>query len=229
MADLTDLTAAQSVKLIGADTSGTETAPIASSTSTPGRNDLGIAVRPIPYVPQTFVIHADNVAIGNGKSMASIFNAGGSSVIVRVHRIRIFSVQTTAVTGVMADFGLRRITAHSAGTQLTTAGAAAGLIYPHDSTNSLDSSVTARTGATVTESPAFNIDNWLWSSDEFGTGTADAETAEHTSAQLIAAWEAKDGTQPYILRAGEGLHILQSTNSTNGTFDVFFMITQESN
>jgi hypothetical protein len=196
-------------------------------TTNPAPNDSALAVRPLPFTPQTFTIHARNITIGNLKSMISLLNAGGSTVIVRVHKIKIFSVQTAAVTGVMANFGLRKISTHSAGTQLNTTGSASGLIYPSDSTNSLNASVTARTGASVTESIAFNIDNWLWSSDEFGTGTADAETTEHTSAQLVSAWEAKDGTQPYVLRAGEGLHVIQSTNSANGTFDLFMLITQE--
>lgn len=193
----------------------------------PLTNDFALVIRKIPRWPQTFSAHADNVAIGNGKSMLSLFNASGSGVVIRIHEIKIFNVQTTAVTGVIAEFGLRKITAHSAGTQLTTTGAATGMIYPRDSNNSLNASVTARTGATVTESPAFDIENWFWSSDEWGTGTTDVESMDHAFAQSIASFKSSDGTQPYVLREGQGLHIRQATNSTAGTFDLMFVFTQE--
>jgi hypothetical protein len=91
----------------------------------------------------------------------------------------------------------------------------------------LSSSVTARTGATVTESPAFDIVNWFWSSDEWGTGTQDVESLQHGLAQSLAAWEAPANAQGYTLRAQEGLHIVQQTNSTAGTFDFEIIFTQE--
>lgn len=177
--------------------------------------------------PQTFSLHANNVAIGNGKSMVSLFNAGGSSVVLRIVSIKIINVQNTGVTGIVANFGLRKISTHSGGTQLTTTGAAAGLIFPYDSTNSLDGSVTVRTGATVTESIAFSIEDWTWSSDEWGAGPADTESFDHALQQLIAVWVAQANSQPLTLRAGEGFHILQTINSTAGTFDFIITFTQE--
>lgn len=195
--------------------------------SDPLTNDFGLIVRKIPRWPQTFIAHADNVAIGNGKSMLSLLNASGSGVIIRVHEVKIFNVQTTAVTGVVAEFGLRKITAHSVGTQLTTTGAATGLIFPMDSNNSLNASVTLRTGATVTESPAFDIINWFWSSDEWGVGTQDVESLQQSFAQSVPSYKAVDGLQPFVLREGQGLHIRQATNSTAGSFDVMFVFTQE--
>lgn len=193
----------------------------------PLTTDFGLLIRQIPRWPQTFSAHADSVAIGNGKSMISLFNAVGSGVVIRIHEIKIFNVQTTAVAGVIAEFGLRKITTHSAGTQLTTTGASTGMIYPRDSNNSLNASVTARTGATVTESPAFDIENWFWSSDEWGVGAADVESMDHAFAQSISSFKSSDGVQPYVLRPGEGMHIRQSTNSVNGKFDIMFVFTQE--
>lgn len=195
--------------------------------SDPVANDFGLIVRQVPRWPQTFIVHADNVTIGNGKSMLSLFNASGSGVIIRIHRIKIFNVRTTAVTGVVAEFALRKITAHSAGTSLDTTGSASGLVFPLDSTNSLNGSVTARTGATVTESPAFDIINWFWSSDEWGVGTQDVESLQHAFAQSVPAFESKDGTQPFVMRENQGFHIRQTTNSTAGSFDIEFLFTQE--
>lgn len=193
----------------------------------PVAGDFGLVTRHIPRWPQSFLVHADNVTIGNGKSMLSLLNATGSGVVIRLHRIRIFNVRTTAVTGIVAEFGLRKISAHSAGTLLDTTGSASGLVFPMDSTNSLSASVTARTGATVTESPAFDILNWFWSSDEWGVGTQDVESLQHAFAQSIPAFETKDGTQPFVIREGQGLHVRQNTNSTAGSFDIEFLFTQE--
>lgn len=214
------------VTMIGADDE-TNSRRLQGRIGVPLATTYGLVVRPLPFERQTFQVSAQNVAIGNGKSMCSLFNATGSGVVIRVVSIRIYSVQTTAVTGVMANFGLRKISAHSGGIQLTTTGAAAGLIFPFDSTNALNGLVTARTGATVTENPAFNISQWLWSSDEFGTGTADAETFEHSIAQSILAWGAVSNAQPIVLRPKEGVHILQSTNSTAGTFNIVITFTQD--
>ena len=215
----------QSVSL-GADDS-TNIKRIQGRITDPLTTDFGVVIRQIPRWPQTFSAHADNVTIGNGKSMLSLFNAVGSGVVIRIHEIKIFNVQTTAVTGVIAEFGLRKITTHSAGTQLTTTGAATGMIYPRDSNNSLNANVTARTGATVTESPAFDIENWFWSSDEWGAGSADVESMDHAFAQSIASFKSSDGVQPYVLRPGQGMHVRQATNSVNGSFDIMFVFTQE--
>lgn len=212
--------------MIGAH-DGTNIQRLIAKSSQPNTDDIGLIIRPLPYWPQTFSIHAKSVAIGNAKSMLSVLNASGSAVIMRLLALKIFSIQTSAVTGVMAEFGLRKITAHSGGTVLNTTGSASGLIYPYDSNNALNGSITARTGATaVTESPAFDILRWLWSSDEFGPGTADAETQEHTDAQLVYAWEQKTEAQPMVFRAQQGFHIRQNTNSTAGTFDIWALITQ---
>lgn len=185
----------------------------------PERNVYGLAVRPLPFTPATFHAGASAVAIGNGKSMLSLENAAGSPVIVRVHEIKLINVQTAAVAGVVAEFQARRFTSHAAGTLLT--------VYGRDTADAIDGSVTARTGATITaDSGVNNFGRRLWSSDEWGPGAADTESGDHGLQSMGPQWEFKHGEE-VILRAGEGLHIRQNTNSTAGTFDLEIVFTQE--
>lgn len=167
---------------------------------------------------QTFVAYADNVAIAQNKSMISLVNAGGSTVNLRVKAIYIINSRTTAVTGVVADFQLLRITGHSVGTLLTPSA--------YDTADVLNSSITVRTGSTVAGENAAILRRWLWSSDEWGTGTLDVEAQEHSVQNLIAAYTPGLKEKPITLRAGEGLTLKQITNSANGTFDVMVIFTQ---
>lgn len=167
----------------------------------------------------TFHVLAENTAIGNNKSMISLVNAGGSSVVLRIRDIRIVNNQTTAITGVMADFQLRRITGHSSGTSLTP--------LAHDTTDNLNGSVTASTGATVSGETSANLRHWKWSSDEWGVGSSDVESFDHTINSLIPMYGQSPKTKAITLRAGEGITIKQITNSTAGAFDVTVLFTQE--
>lgn len=168
--------------------------------------------------PKTFGVRAASIAIGNGKSMLSLVNASGSTVKVKIREIYIKNVQTTGVTGILGNFELNKIVNHSVGTALTPTA--------HDSTDTLDSSVTARTGGTVTSEGA-TYRRWVWSTDEFGAGPADAETAEHTSQNLIPHFLDTGNWKTITLNANEGIHIKQTINSTVGTFDLEIVFTTE--
>lgn len=207
-------------------TNGTD--DVAVSSSDPSVSTVGLVTRTIPFERQTFGVHADNITIGNGKSMVAIFNGAGSGVVLRITKLYIYNVKTTAVTGVIADFGLRKITARSVGTLLTTTGSASGVVFAYDSNNSLNANVSIATGSTVTESPAFDLKNWLWSSDEWGPGTSDVESMDHAFGQQIAAYEASPNAQALTMRPGEGFSIRQNVNSTAGTFDFYIEFTQAS-
>jgi hypothetical protein len=163
----------------------------------------------------TFVAFAANVAIGSNKSMMSILNGNGSAVRVRIQKVALRNSTTAAITGIAANFEFRRITGHSAGTDITSTG-----VEQHDTTQSLNGSVTVRTGATVSGEATKLLDEWRWSSDEWGPGTLDEEGAEHALQNLIPAWLPIDKTTPITLRANEGVTIKQTVNSTAGNFDV---------
>lgn len=205
--------------LIGGN-DGTNIRPVSVLITNPAANAVGLVVRPIPYRPKTFSILSSNTAIGNNKSMLSIQNATGSGIVIRVISIKIINVQTTAVTGVIATFNLFRFATHSAGTLITSA--------PYDTTRTLNGSVTCRTGATIATEAATPMMRWLWSSDEWGTGTVDVEAQDHSQQSLIAAWSCNPSVSDGItLNPNEGIHIKQTTNSTAGTFDVLIEFIEE--
>lgn len=181
----------------------------------------------IRYGAPTFRIAALGVAVGNGKSMLSVMNAVGSGVKFKLQGLYIYNTQISVVSGVLDEFQLRFMTGHSAGTELTTTPAASGRIRAHDTTDVLNSLVTARTGATLTAEESFALQRLLWSSDELGVTTVNNEAVEHSLGQLIAAFAPQPNTKPITINAGEGLTIRQNINSTVGVFDLVAVFTQE--
>jgi hypothetical protein len=167
----------------------------------------------------TFVVYAQDIAIGNAKSMVSLVNTSGSTVKVKIREIRVINVQNTAVTGVIADFRLLRCVSHSAGTSLTPSS--------HDTTDSLNGSVTARTGATIATEGTAVLRRWQWSTDEWGVGAQDVESQDHGVALNNPLYEPISKTKPITLNANEGITIKQVTNSTVGSFDLVLVFTQE--
>lgn len=176
---------------------------------------------PVTFVnvsSKPFVAVAKGVSIGSGKSMISLVNASGSLVKIKIRQLWIKNVQTAGVTGIVAEFQMNSIVNHSAGTSLTPKA--------YDSSDTLNGSVTARTGATIT-SEGTTWRRWLWSSDEWGPGPQDNETNEHTAHNTIPHYEDKGQWKPITLNANEGIHIKQVTNSTAGTFDLELVFTVE--
>lgn len=168
----------------------------------------------------TFRAIAQDTAIGNNKSMISIVNTSGSTVILKIRKIYLINSQTTAVTGVISDFSLLRFTSHSGGTLITTT--------TNDTNDTLDSSITVRTGATITGEVSTALARVEYSSDEWGVGTLDTEANDHTEQVLIPLYEHSNiYTKPITLRANQGIHLKHTINSTAGSFDIIVEFTQE--
>lgn len=222
-ADGTVASAVPSTAITIGASDGTNLQAAQGRTTNPDPTTFGIVVRTIPYRPKTFTVRAPSVAIGLNKSMLSLLNAGGSAVKVRLLEARLINVQTAAVTGVIGEFQLNRITAHSAGTSLTPA--------PHDTSDSLNGSVTARTGSTATEAAGpITLRRNYWSTDEWGVGSLDVEGSDHAHQTLGEPfYRSAPESKPIVLNAGEGIHVKQITNSTAGTFDIEFIFTEEAN
>lgn len=222
MPDLSELNSAQAVKVAGANTAGDELAFVPAPTIAPVPNVPGLVVRPLPYYPKTFHVFQSAVAIGNNKSMLSLYNASGSAVKLRLREIKILSSQTSAVTGVIADFRLKRFsTLHTVGTDLTPESS--------DSSDILNASITAKTNATIAGESAADMRRAQWSSDEWGTGTLDTEGSDHAMQLTGEPWYTpRPDQKPITLNAGEGLHIKQVLNSAVGSFDILAVFTEES-
>lgn len=245
MADLSDIQAAQTVKITGSDSTGTEQVPVQSTANGALHNNLRDSTgnellgqktmaNSVPVVlpsdqnigtviqgsdKPTFSVNAVGIAIANNKSLLSLVNASGSTVRVKIKEIWIRNAQTSGVTGVVGQFQLKRITNHSAGTSLTFA--------TFETSDSLDSSVTARTGSTVSGESSTSLRRWFWSTDEWGPGAPDVESNDHAFQNLTPHYLAGDSYKSITLLANEGISIKFATNSTAGSFDVEIIFTQE--
>lgn len=170
-------------------------------------------------VSPTFLAFAENIQIGNGKSMVSLLNASGSTKVVKLRELRIVNMRTTAITGVIVDFRMYRCTGHSSGTVITPTS--------YDTADTLDSHITARTGATISGEGSAMLMHAEWSSDDWSGGAPDTESSDHALQILFPIYAPRDFCKPITLRAGEGLTLKQIVNSTEGYFDVLATFTEE--
>lgn len=167
----------------------------------------------------TFTIYGSSIAIGNNKSMVSLLNASGSTVVLKIRDISIINTQTAVATGILADFRLLRCTGHSVGTTITPES--------HDTDDSLNASFTARTGGTIAGEGTAVYRRWQFSTDEWGAGSLDVESEQHAIGQHLPVYQQSWKGKAFTLRAGQGFTIKQVTNSTVGTFDLILTVTQE--
>ena len=151
--------------------------------------------------------------------MLSIVNTSGSPVVIRIRELYVVNVQTAAITGIISNFELRRCVSHSGGTLLTP--------LPFDTADALNASVTARTGATIGTESTNLFRNWTWSSDDWSGGAPDTESADHAIQNATNLMKKEPYTKAFTLRANEGLTLKHAVNSTNGTFDICMVFTQE--
>lgn len=165
----------------------------------------------------TFFLYTANVAVGNNKSMVSLYN-GQSGSILCIREIRIVNTTITAATGVVAEFELRRITGHSGGTALTHESA--------DTQDTLSANITGKSGATVTGESANKFMDWHKSTDDWGSGTLDTESMD-ACMQNIPSYRSMPEEKPITLRNGEGVTIKCATNTTAGVFDIMIKYTVE--
>lgn len=167
----------------------------------------------------TFVCTITGSAIGNNKAMLSIYNATGSNSIIKIREIWIQNIQAAAITGVNSIFEFHRITGHSGGSLATAAAM--------DTVDNLNALVSIRTNGTVTGEVATLLWRTIWSSDEWGTGTTEDEDFAHAIQATHPIYFRRDSnTKPITLYPGQGLNVKHAVNATQGSFDVFILLTQ---
>jgi hypothetical protein len=164
---------------------------------------------------ETWFAYADAVAFAQNKQHITLFNATGSGKLVKARKLFAYNLQTAAVTGVSCRFDLKRVTAGSAGTAITSA--------PADSLNAaLPAGVAARTNATVTEGAI--LFPWLTSTDEELATPALSKGAFQQSTNILIEG---NEVQELALREGEGLTVKQITNTTVGSYGWLIVFTVE--
>lgn len=168
----------------------------------------------------TFTLAAIGVTFGNAKFMASLFNGSGSGRVLRVKRVWCLNNQTSAVTGVLTTFSLRRTSAQSAGTSVTPT--------KHDTSSSnLPAQVLAATGATVTNTSDAALRTWVWSNDEPAASTGTNDEFE-CLVPLNCVWDSATGDtdiEPIVLREGQGVTVQHTGASAVGVADIFIEFT----
>lgn len=154
----------------------------------------------------TYSYWANDVAPAASKSMFAIFNAAASGVVVKIHSLRAYLLQTAAVTGVVLRWDILKASAASAGTTLTA--------EKWDSGNAaLPAGVTGRTGGTITSG---NRLRGMIVSGEEHTTALPQRTSEGIGLLPLNLLK----SNPFTLREGEGLNVQNVTSSTVGTFGI---------
>jgi hypothetical protein len=208
-----------SVLPTGAATQTTLAAVLANlnvTTSAPGGSAQGLVVRQVPFELPTFSVTAENIVVGNNKSMVAIQNTGTSKLTLR--EIWIINDQTTAVTGVAGEFRVHRIASFTGGTAITPA--------TFDTTDTLPAGITASTGATISTETTL-LRTGRWSTDEWGTGTLDVEASDHGFQNTEPFWKQTPNGKGLVIRQNQGVHVRFATNSTAGAFNLRLIFTTE--
>ncbi len=165
----------------------------------------------------TYTATSMDTVFAANKSMISVFNEVGSTDVVRVYRIWAFNNQVTAVTGVLTNLEIRRLTASTGGTTITP--------VKHDTTNATLSTVTCATNSTVTSTDLFR--RVVWSTDEpaaNATITLDEFQVLMPIATLWSQGYGDTSVSPITLRAGDGVAVI-NTGASSGQADFFIEFT----
>jgi hypothetical protein len=203
VADLNDVQAAGITKIIGADTSGVEQTPvastsagalhtnlrdssgteIASSTTTPDITALGTVVRPLPYEPTSY--SATSVAFVSAASATDVFTITGSaSKTIRIHKVKVSGTTTSGSAIKITAQLIKRSTLDTGGTSVVATGVA------HDSNSPSATAVVRHYTANPTT---------------LGTtvGVLRADTVAFTGSGItggVIEWNFEDFGQPVVLR-----------------------------
>lgn len=180
----------------------------------------GYALRVTNQNPlSTFNAIGTDIVTSQNKSMFSILNT--SARTIRIEEIYLTNVRTTAVTGVMGVFEIRRITGHSGGSTIANLSA-------YDTTDVLDVGVTVRTGSIVSGESASLLWRSIFSTDDHGISTLDVPSSQHIFQTMFPIFVKKTTNSKTItLNSNEGLTIKFTPNSATGLFDIFCVFTQE--
>jgi hypothetical protein len=175
----------------------------------------------VQYIDQdeerTFLAWALSVAPGNLKSMLSLMNTNATEV-VEIQEIYLNNSALAAVTGVLHDFRLFRITGHSGGTALTN--------KPLDTSDSLPSGISSATGATVSGEETTPLDRWVIQGDEIKVSTLDGPGMDNIMSNHFTKWAmSQRKAKSILLRQNQGITIKEMINTTVGSFDVGVLYT----
>lgn len=164
----------------------------------------------------SFTVLAKDILFAQNKCMISVYNTS-PTVKVKIYRAWMLNNQVNAVTGVLTNLEVRKLTAHSGGTTLTPT--------PHDSTLTLPANITAATNASFTATVLYR--RFLWSTDEpVTTATAMSLDEFQIIMPLNCVWTQGYGEvlEPIVLNQNEGFGII-NTGAFVGQADLMLEFT----
>lgn len=166
----------------------------------------------------TWVARQAAITYASAKSMLDVFNAAGTTRVIRAYLLYLFNNGTSAVTGVMTTGAIRRTTAASGGSSVTPVA--------FDTTSTaLVAQTTAGSGRTVTGSATFR--SFVFTNEE------PTITGNGINCLLVtvpfAEWGryGVDNTnlEPITCRDTQGVDIQHSGSSTVGSCDAEIIFT----
>ena len=166
----------------------------------------------------TFVLTANNITIGNNKSMLALLNNNNTNII-KIKEIYIKNISTSALTGLVATFELFRFTGMSLVGNLISS-------LPYDTTDILPTNITGSNNGTITGELSTSFFRYLFSTDEWSQGTLDVEAHQNSFQTYFPVWKRHDTkSKSLTLRTNQGIHIKCTTNSSVGAFDLSIIYT----
>jgi hypothetical protein len=167
----------------------------------------GASVVSIPGSYPTFYAVYDRIAPAANKYMATLFNTSTTRKVVVTHVWR-FNWSVTAVTGILLEQYLARITARTAGGAIT--------IFADDTADTLSAGITADTLSTSVTEAHIITRSWA-SSEEMALAASGIvlSAATDDAAQII--YQRREGQRGLTLRQNQGITVRNVTSSTVGS------------
>ncbi len=166
----------------------------------------------------THRVFAKDITFAANKCLASIFNGVGSGAVLRVYRVFIYNNQHIAVTGVLTNIELRKLSASSGGTTIVP--------VKHDTASAaLAAEIVTGTNQTITPTDVFR--RIIWSTDEPSGNAAMTIDEFQTLHPLCCVWSqgyADTTMDPIVLREGEGFGVI-NTGASVGQCDIVIEFT----
>jgi hypothetical protein len=171
---------------------------------------------------ETWHASSQTVAFANAKHLIDLFNSSASAKTIKIFRIWVYNNQLSAVTGVLSALQVKRTSASSGGTTITSVAHSLG-------NTALNANTTVGTGRSVTAGAIFR--QILWSTDEPVVTTLDMDSLL-TLIPFCEIWSIGYGdinVQPLTCRASnnEGITLQQPGSNAAGTCDVEMEFTNE--
>jgi len=159
---------------------------------------------------ETFTAAFQGVTFVNNKPMAAVINAHATEVF-KIRKVVCTNPQTSGVTGVVNQLDLRMYT-----TTPTFNTAVAGTLIEHDSNNTLPTTGTYQSAASISGGVlAGSIARVFWSSDEPAVSVANAdELQNYVPLNTIYEWQPHSDVQPLTIRNGQCILLFNVTVGT---------------